>query len=148
MGSWMASTMPERATGGVSTEPCRQLDVAAGPGVLPLAQRDHLVEREQIAAALAADAAQSRALSIEWLLADRALDLGRVRTLVGSRPALGHDAGPRLQGGSRRFRCGDRRSRRLPLGATLCSVVHQKGSPDRKSTRLNSSHLGISYAVF
>src|SRR5262245_53756369 len=25
---------------------------------------------------------------------------------------------------------------------------HQRSSPDRKSTRLNSSHLGISYAVF
>src|SRR5947199_2570047 len=26
--------------------------------------------------------------------------------------------------------------------------AHQRDSPDRKSTRLNSSHLGISYAVF
>src|SRR5262245_64459731 len=27
-------------------------------------------------------------------------------------------------------------------------VVRQHSAPDRKSTRLNSSHLGISYAVF
>src|ERR1035438_10605962 len=26
--------------------------------------------------------------------------------------------------------------------------IHRPASPDRKSTRLNSSHLGISYAVF
>src|SRR5262245_63138313 len=26
--------------------------------------------------------------------------------------------------------------------------THPSGDPDRKSTRLNSSHLGISYAVF
>src|SRR5437899_12887230 len=29
-----------------------------------------------------------------------------------------------------------------------CRRVRSGGSPDRKSTRLNSSHLGISYAVF
>src|SRR5262245_62687901 len=27
-------------------------------------------------------------------------------------------------------------------------LLHRLGHPDRKSTRLNSSHLGISYAVF
>src|SRR5262245_65006527 len=31
------------------------------------------------------------------------------------------------------------------LGRSLCRLIHRK---DRKSTRLNSSHLGISYAVF
>src|SRR5262245_64894529 len=37
-------------------------------------------------------------------------------------------------------------SRGWPFCVTFpCS---QKGQPDRKSTRLNSSHLGISYAVF
>src|SRR5258705_5764969 len=30
----------------------------------------------------------------------------------------------------------------------LCDVVDPPGDQDRKSTRLNSSHLGISYAVF
>src|ERR1035441_11007779 len=29
-----------------------------------------------------------------------------------------------------------------------CFTSHGEGAPDRKSTRLNSSHLGISYAVF
>src|ERR1035438_1773506 len=33
------------------------------------------------------------------------------------------------------------------LGANIQFVV-TSGTPDRKSTRLNSSHLGISYAVF
>src|SRR5262245_64925146 len=32
--------------------------------------------------------------------------------------------------------------------AALAAVVAERGSLDRKSTRLNSSHLGISYAVF
>src|SRR5437899_8113300 len=32
--------------------------------------------------------------------------------------------------------------------AVLRLAVHLTGSQDRKSTRLNSSHLGISYAVF
>src|SRR5262245_11012171 len=40
------------------------------------------------------------------------------------------------------------RSDGLPAhGIGLC-LVHQHKSRDRKSTRLNSSHLGISYAVF
>src|SRR5258705_4947595 len=30
----------------------------------------------------------------------------------------------------------------------LIEVVEERGKLDRKSTRLNSSHLGISYAVF
>src|SRR5947199_6237108 len=42
---------------------------------------------------------------------------------------------------------------RQPLGAPLLAldarvVQHQGMQIDRKSTRLNSSHLGISYAVF
>src|SRR5258705_8245034 len=50
------------------------------------------------------------------------------------------------------------RSRRLPHEQSSRSVAHRSGScwtvlrnsvqQDRKSTRLNSSHLGISYAVF
>src|SRR5258705_6740779 len=34
------------------------------------------------------------------------------------------------------------------LGSDVAGVVDQVGTGDRKSTRLNSSHLGISYAVF
>src|SRR5262245_65024421 len=44
-------------------------------------------------------------------------------------------------------RCGCRRRRRPPPSATQASAS-QEGRRDRKSTRLNSSHLGISYAVF
>src|SRR5205814_4366156 len=35
----------------------------------------------------------------------------------------------------------------VPVGERLLHV-RERGSVDRKSTRLNSSHLGISYAVF
>src|SRR5437899_8950326 len=46
-------------------------------------------------------------------------------------------------------------TRYCPLGACVC-IIHLTPAPqscllhsvDRKSTRLNSSHLGISYAVF
>src|ERR1035438_3250687 len=39
------------------------------------------------------------------------------------------------------------RRRRVSCGRRRCSPA-TTGCPDRKSTRLNSSHLGISYAVF
>src|SRR3712207_8622892 len=35
-----------------------------------------------------------------------------------------------------------------PLGGPLVAIVHCDASADRKSTRLNSSHANISYAVF
>src|SRR5205814_3325925 len=38
--------------------------------------------------------------------------------------------------------------RTLPLVMILCHGVSVTEPSDRKSTRLNSSHLGISYAVF
>src|ERR1039458_6174751 len=44
---------------------------------------------------------------------------------------------------SRRFRGCVGASQRFPEGAEQCGQLR-----DRKSTRLNSSHLGISYAVF
>src|SRR5437899_3979065 len=34
------------------------------------------------------------------------------------------------------------------VGQVIADSIHVIGSGDRKSTRLNSSHLGISYAVF
>src|SRR5437899_9393131 len=34
------------------------------------------------------------------------------------------------------------------LAAVRAALEQETGEPDRKSTRLNSSHLGISYAVF
>src|SRR5690349_23922541 len=47
-----------------------------------------------------------------------------------------------------------RRNHVPPLGSTvararpLCDVAKECGGADRKSTRLNSSHVEISYAVF
>src|SRR3712207_8344018 len=39
--------------------------------------------------------------------------------------------------------------RRAPHGSTACaSLGRRRGREDRKSTRLNSSHANISYAVF
>src|SRR5690554_7110289 len=36
----------------------------------------------------------------------------------------------------------------LPLELKHCTLLHFDQTPDRKSTRLNSSHVRISYAVF
>src|SRR5256885_6721854 len=59
-------------------------------------------------------------------------------TLFRSRDAPGRDGGaPRRQSRRRRRAAGDRKR---PATA--------RGPRDRKSTRLNSSHLVISYAVF
>src|SRR5438045_4903078 len=43
---------------------------------------------------------------------------------------------------------GGKRWPRLRLILLICGVLAFVGAVDRKSTRLNSSHLGISYAVF
>src|SRR5258705_7397699 len=44
---------------------------------------------------------------------------------------------------------GDIHQERLAFGGSLNTLLHHlKLNIDRKSTRLNSSHLGISYAVF
>src|SRR5437899_6030071 len=40
------------------------------------------------------------------------------------------------------------RDEALQMAAELTSLLHLIKVTDRKSTRLNSSHLGISYAVF
>src|SRR5947209_13679095 len=40
---------------------------------------------------------------------------------------------------------GEKRAR---TGAPMTYTIHDKGLSDRKSTRLNSSHANISYAVF
>src|SRR5258705_5260892 len=50
---------------------------------------------------------------------------------------------PRSRCCSTRSTC-RRRARRQPQGR----AIRDQGERDRKSTRLNSSHLGISYAVF
>src|SRR5205814_6025917 len=42
----------------------------------------------------------------------------------------------------------ERRGQRVQLRVVQQHGVHAAGVEDRKSTRLNSSHLGISYAVF
>src|SRR3712207_8495863 len=45
-------------------------------------------------------------------------------------------------------RAARRRERRVPVDARGADVVQQQVREDRKSTRLNSSHANISYAVF
>src|SRR3712207_7464856 len=65
-----------------------------------------------------------------------------------------HDALPDLGGGqpvAGRRRRVLRRRRRVPHGVPLprhAAHVHVAATGDRKSTRLNSSHANISYAVF
>src|SRR5438045_8326043 len=49
-------------------------------------------------------------------------------------------------GDSRAYLCRDGRLFRLTRDHTLLAELSRRG--DRKSTRLNSSHLGTSYAVF
>src|SRR5690349_22996214 len=49
-------------------------------------------------------------------------------------------------GGGRRFRRDDRRDGRARIGKRGCGSTAAR--QDRKSTRLNSSHVEISYAVF
>src|SRR5256885_7188095 len=44
--------------------------------------------------------------------------------------------------------CASRRSRASPRATRGVRAAHAGGLRDRKSTRLNSSHLVISYAVF
>src|SRR3712207_7721656 len=53
----------------------------------------------------------------------------------------------RLAGGRRRTRAGDRR-RRLLHPLHRADSARLSARTDRKSTRLNSSHANISYAVF
>src|SRR5947199_7395266 len=66
-----------------------------------------------------------------------------------------HDALPISSGAgtSCRVICTEDRESGRPTTTTststpLAAVVRTSSSQDRKSTRLNSSHLGISYAVF
>src|SRR5438477_2302618 len=56
-----------------------------------------------------------------------------------------HDALPILPRASGRA-AAEGRARRLP--PRLARRLHARASRDRKSTRLNSSHMSISYAVF
>src|SRR5262245_51431852 len=84
-------------------------------------------------------AQQRRAAPVETIgggvFVDEALELQRVVAVACGfqrrrQMADGHGAEPALGGGS------------------LPRIVDDEGVEDRKSTRLNSSHLGISYAVF
>src|SRR3989454_9409708 len=60
-----------------------------------------------------------------------------------------HDALPICARGSHAHRLPSARCRRLnPAAATRQARYHHRHRGDRKSTRLNSSHLVISYAVF
>src|SRR5437879_9134576 len=60
-----------------------------------------------------------------------------------------HDALPISVGARARLAGSDRdRRRRCPRRSTIDKKPHQGDPQDRKSTRLNSSHRCISYAVF
>src|SRR2546426_5929720 len=61
-----------------------------------------------------------------------------------------HDALPICGAAARRGPgvCGCRPARGAPRGAASVPAHPARGARDRKSTRLNSSHLVISYAVF
>src|SRR2546426_2437244 len=62
------------------------------------------------------------------------------------RSALGNVAEERVGGDNLAI---DKARRGIPLDRELSSVLGDEGgTQDRKSTRLNSSHLVISYAVF
>src|SRR2546426_3897175 len=56
----------------------------------------------------------------------------------------------RFEQDNRRFRVGRRLERQQPADPARSRHLpeHHRRQPDRKSTRLNSSHLVISYAVF
>src|SRR2546430_7112544 len=60
---------------------------------------------------------------------------------AGEQSGVGaHERGP--------LRADERACQVTPLTHPLVGVAHSQGSLDRKSTRLNSSHSQISYAVF
>src|SRR2546422_6937905 len=76
-------------------------------------------------------------------------------TLFRSPGRRGRDRGRRVPGDSRRPTRSDRRAAARDMtslfegvGIALDSLRSNKGRADRKSTRLNSSHGYISYAVF
>src|SRR5690242_20826368 len=59
--------------------------------------------------------------------------------------------GPRSEGGAPHAAVPDlrrRRARHRGIGQRGSSIEGGRACPDRKSTRLNSSHMSISYAVF
>src|SRR5690625_6295124 len=87
----------------------------------------------------------------EHLRGDRGDHRSRPRAAWGGRPDPAHrpapDAAPARNGPRRRWGWGadepDRRAHPHPAGA----LVRRLRGEDRKSTRLNSSHVAISYAV-
>src|SRR3712207_7755342 len=67
-------------------------------------------------------------------------------TLFRSEDADGLLLGPGL--GTRERRLGEARGFHEPRGDLVQAVAEGESERDRKSTRLNSSHANISYAVF
>src|ERR1035441_5304272 len=66
-------------------------------------------------------------------------------------PPLPVPQGDAGAGGFAPTACKRLRRQRTPSRPLACAYPRKRGTetlPDRKSTRLNSSHLGISYAVF
>src|SRR5262245_62552264 len=80
--------------------------------------------------ATASNAERLTKLSLQSRSAETDADRGRP-SIIAMSPTI--EPGPSIA-----------RMRSAPVGATMLTLSR----PDRKSTRLNSSHLGISYAVF
>src|SRR2546422_7432017 len=72
------------------------------------------------------------------------------RPRPAARRRVGHFRGPApgAPAGARLVRQGGRRGHRVPAATTTTLPHKSRASRDRKSTRLNSSHGYISYAVF
>src|SRR5690625_6218754 len=69
---------------------------------------------------------------------DTAISTNYTLSLHDALPICAGSSAPARSRGIRRCPCGSREPNRSPSGRP----------PDRKSTRLNSSHVAISYAVF
>src|ERR1035441_2281118 len=92
-----------------------------------------------LAAVLAATAAAQQAKPIaNWVNLNQLVAGSEIRVTLAT--------GKTMRGFVQRVTASHWRSTRPP--ARRCSPGRTSGASNRKSTRLNSSHLGISYAVF
>src|SRR5437899_4360300 len=119
------------------TQVCLLLERKDLPGEIleEIARRKALLKSYRVKKALAFHPRTPRLVSLRLLRDLYLMDLVQVAILPGVSPELKRNAEEQLIA----------RLPQLPLGQKI--TLARRG-PDRKSTRLNSSHLGISYAVF